>query len=269
MAFAMEVGSGLALRESWRSAPDTSEDWNALRKKLIELRQRMSEIALQATLLRNEPEIFANRFWRDFYRSLISNASKSAMMKLLVIVFGIFLLSSLPASALDRLDLVIAIDLTRSVNVAGLDGRSEFQKNVDGVARVLSQVPAGSRFTVIGITDQSFTQPFILLSARTSDDPGFFAERLTSARTQLVRAWKVRAALLQPHFPHTDILGAIELASQLFEQEAALDHKMLIIFSDMRQSTKDLNLESSPTIAAFSIVAGRCGCLFMLRNTEV
>ena len=31
MAFAMELGAGLVLREAWRSTPDSSEDWNKLR----------------------------------------------------------------------------------------------------------------------------------------------------------------------------------------------------------------------------------------------
>ena len=39
----------------------------------------MAEVLVQATMLRNEPEIFAARFWRDFYRALLSNAARSAM----------------------------------------------------------------------------------------------------------------------------------------------------------------------------------------------
>ncbi len=35
---------------------------------------------------RNEPDIFATRFWRDFYRSMLSNAARSAMTKRLSLV---------------------------------------------------------------------------------------------------------------------------------------------------------------------------------------
>lgn len=157
LAFAMELGAGLALRDAWRSVPDNSEDWNRLRGELIGVRHRMSEIASEATMLRNEKEIFANPFWRDFYHALLSNAARRAMTKLIVLVMGVLLFGISSAHAEDRLIMVIAIDLTQSVATAGPDGKSDFQKNIEGVTRVLWQVPAGARVMVIGITDHSFT----------------------------------------------------------------------------------------------------------------
>jgi hypothetical protein len=156
----------------------------------------MAEILVQATMLRNEPEIFAARFWRDFYRALLANAARSAMTKLMVLLLAVAYFGVGPTRAEDRLSLVVAIDLTRSVAVSGPDGKSEFQKNVDGVTRVLSQVPAGTRITVIGITDHSFIQPYILLSAHVQGDAGYFGERLATSRAQLVGVWKLRAAKL-------------------------------------------------------------------------
>ena len=119
------------------------------------------------------------------------------------------LFAGMQVHAADRLNLVVAIDLTRSVATAGPDGKSEYQKNVEGVGRLLAKSPAGSRISVIGITDHSFVQPYILLSARIPDDPGYFGERLNAARSQLVQAWKRRAAHLEPDFRETDILGAL------------------------------------------------------------
>ena len=78
----MELGAGLALRDAWRSVPDNSEDWGGLRGELIGVRQRMCKIDSEATRLRNEPEIFVKRFWRDFYHALLSNAARRAMTKL-------------------------------------------------------------------------------------------------------------------------------------------------------------------------------------------
>jgi len=52
----MELGAGFALREAWRSVPDSSVDWSKLRGELVRICQRMSEIASEATM-RNEPEI--------------------------------------------------------------------------------------------------------------------------------------------------------------------------------------------------------------------
>jgi hypothetical protein len=131
------------------------------------------------------------------------------------------------------------------VDIKGPDGTTEFQKNIDGVTDVLAQVPAGARITIIGITDRSFAQPYILLSATVPDDPGYFGERLSTARRELAQVWKQRSAKLEPKFPGTDILGALELASQMFSQyPSGGEHRMLVIFSDMRNHTQELNLDS-------------------------
>jgi hypothetical protein len=259
MALAMELGAGLVLREAWRSAPDSSEDWNKIRRDLAEVRERMAAIACQAMMLRNEPGIFVARFWHDFYRAMLSNAVRSAMAKLLILIFGFSLLALRPAHAEDHLVEVVAIDLTQSVAGAGPDGKTDFQKNIDGVTHLLSHALAGSRITVIGITDHSFVQPYILLSAHIPEDTGYFGERLTAARSQLVRTWKQRSNGLAPKFQQTDILGALQLADQIFGQLSNAGHKYLVIFSDMRQSTRELDLEMPKIVPPFATVAMRCG----------
>lgn len=269
LAFSMEIGAGIALHEAARSWPDTSEDWKARRNELAAIQLRLSQIARLAIMLRNEPEIFATRFWRDFYRSLLSNAARSAMTKLLLLVLAVSPLVVRQAHAEDRLNMVVAIDLTQSVATTGTDGKSEFQKNIDGVTRLLSQIPAGSRVTVIGITDHSFAQPYILLSAHVPSDAGYFGERLNAAQIQLVKAWKQRTARLDPRFPRTDILGALQLVSQMFAQQPDAGRKRLVIFSDMRQNTPELNLESTKIVPSFSSVRNRCGEIPSLHNIQV
>lgn len=271
LAFAMELGAGLALREAWRTAPDTSEDWKKLSTDLVQVRHGMAEIARQATTLRNEPAIFAARFWRDFYRGLLTNAARSAMTKLLLYMVATALLVPVPARAQapERLNLVIALDLSRSVAVAGPDGKTEFQKNVDGVTRLLAQVPAGARVTVIGITDHSFTEPYILLRARVPDDPGYFGEQLRAARVQIVAAWKSRTAHLESNSSQTDIFGALELASQIFSLNSLKGRRALVILSDMREDTPELNLEFTHPIPPFGSVANRLGTLPDLRGVAI
>ena len=266
LAFAMEVGAGLVLRETWRSAPDNSEDWNKLRKEQGEIRIQMCALANQIIALRNEGAIFVMRFWRDFYGAMLSIAVRSAMIKLPVILLAASIWSAVRALAETHTSVVIAIDLTQSVVINGPDNKSEFQKNVDGTAKVLAQVPCGSHVTVIGITDHSYAQPYILLSAHIPDDPGYFGERLTGARDQLIRAWKVRSSCLAPHFPETDILGVLQLADDIFAQDPGAEQKTLLIFSDMRQSTHDLDLESPAIVPSFETwqgAAARCLILEM------
>jgi hypothetical protein len=244
LAVAMELGAGLALHEAWRMGSDSSEDRGESRGRLGEVRQRMVAITYEITMLQNEAPVFAARFWRNFYRAMITDTVRSAMTKLLVVVAAILFVTQAQAAAQGQTTLVIAVDLTRSVAVSAPDRKTEFQKNLEAVTKLLAQVPAASRITVIGITDQSFAQPDILLSATIPADPGFFGERLSAARSELVRSWTVRSANLEPRYRSTDIVGALLLAGQIFDQYADTSKKILVIFSDMRQGTPGLDLES-------------------------
>jgi hypothetical protein len=249
LALSMELAAGLALHKAWHSRPDNSEDWKALRNDLIETRARMSMLVAEISGLEDEAGIFAAAFWRDFYRALLTNAARNAMTKLLCLVIGIVLLPYAHAASPKHLDLVIAVDLTQSVSVAGPDETSEFRKNIDGVTGVLAQIPAGAHVTVIAITDRSFAQPYILLSASVSPDAGYFGERLGAARNQLVTRWRARSLRLNPDSRSTDVFGAVLLASQIFSESPSTDRRMLVLFSDMRNSTPELNLERFQVLA--------------------
>ncbi len=250
LSFAMELGAGLALREAWRTLPQQSVDWDKLRAERTQIHMRMVALAVEITRLEDEPAFFVAQFWRDFFGSMLTHTVRNAMTKLLVLVAGIVLIPHAHAATDPHLNLVIAIDLTKSVAVKGPDGITEFQKNVDGVTHILAKVPTGTRISIIGITDRSFAQPYILLSATVPDDPGYFGERLSAARHELVRIWKMRSARLQPSFPSTDILGVLSLSSQIFNQQPSNgERKILVLFSDMRNHTRDLDLESPSVVS--------------------
>jgi len=250
LALSMELGAGLALHQAWRSAPDTSEDWNALRNDLVETRTRMAMLVAEISGLENEAGIFAASFWRDFYRALLTNAARNAIAKLLVLLLAGIAIPRAHAESAGHLDLVIAVDLTRSVAVVGPDGKSQFQKNIEVVTRILGKVPAGAHVTIIGITDRSFAQPDILLSASLSEDAGYFGERLTGGRNQLSAKWKARSLAVAPNSPATDIFGTLLLASQIFFQGESCDHRVLILLSDMRNSTPPFDLEQPSILSA-------------------
>lgn len=80
--------------------------------------------------------------------------------KLLILITALVLVPHARAATAPPLNLVVAIDLTKSVAVKGTDGKTEFQKNVDGVTRLLAQVPANTHVTVLGITGHSFANPY-------------------------------------------------------------------------------------------------------------
>src|SRR5207245_956402 len=153
------------------------------------------------------------------------------------------------AVSVQRLNLVIHLDLSQSVAVTAPDQTQEFEKDFAAVTRLLAQVPAGSRITVLGITDRSFAQPDILLSAELSDDSGYFGERLQAARLHLVAAFQERAKHMHPASPKTDILGILLVAADLFRPSPGR-RNVLVIFSDMRQDTPVLDLEHPKVVSA-------------------
>jgi hypothetical protein len=174
------------------------------------------------------------------------------------------------AASPQYINLVIAVDLTKSVSVAGPDQTSEFRTNIDGVTRQLAQISAGAHLTVIGITDRSFAQPYILLSASVSPDAGYFGERLAAARNHLVTRWKARTLTLHPDSRSTDVFGALLLASQIFFERSSTDRRILVLFSDMRNSTPEFNLERFQVLARAQPTALPPGIIHAnLRDVEV
>jgi hypothetical protein len=246
LALAMALGSGLALHDVKRCAIDSETDADSLAQRRRAVRQQMAWLLARRIDLSNEGAIFDARVQRDFHRSLLTHAVRKSLGKLLVVGICVSLPASRSARASQQpLNLVVAIDLSASVASKGPDGTTDFEKNVAAVTRLLGAIPAGSCVTVIGITSTSFAEPDILLSAKMPSDGGYFGERLVAAHQQLVRAWQVRAARLDPNFRRTDILGALLVAAQLFEQAPTPNRKILVIYSDMRQDTPEFYLNKS------------------------
>ncbi len=165
----------------------------------------------------------------------------------------------------------MAVDLTASVSgVSGFDQKTELQRDVAAVGQLLAFIPAGSRVTVVGITDRSFAQPYVLLSAHLDGNEGYFHERIASARKQLVAAWQKRSQGFVANFPQTDLLGGLVMAAQVFEPRDG-HRNVLVILSDMRHETRSLNLAKmrvvpvEPTLDAIA----RAGLVADLKGVEV
>jgi len=250
-AAAMEIGAGLALFEAWKMSSNSSEDWQALRERLSAIHERLLGLTFELKRLELEGDVFVARFWRNFYDAMLKHTLRSAMTKLLVVLAASVLCGQARAADQEALSIVIALDLTKSVAVEGPTKKTEFHSNVDAITKLLSEIPAGSRIEIVGITDKTFTEPYVLLSAQVPNDAGYFGEKLTSAHRQLVNAWVARTRQLQPTFASSDILGAFSLAADIFQNNSGAQRKVLAIFSDMRQHTAELDLET--VVPAFAV----------------
>jgi len=240
LAFAMEVGAGIAMHEAERVSANLGESHADLQREQAALQVRLAKLVQEIAGLQTEAGMFVTTFWRDFHWAVLKRSVSNARRALAIGAAFVFLAA--PATrAHQAVELVILIDLSQSVGARGPDGRSEFQQNVAAISRVLRQVPAGAQVTIIAITDDSFGQPYRLLSAAVAREPGYFGEKLSSARQRLDAAWRARSRDLVPSFPGTDLLGALLIAGQIFENAGPGRRDVLVIFSDMWQETGELN----------------------------
>jgi hypothetical protein len=243
----MEIAAGLAVYEARRHGRTSTDDPIALERSLAEVRRKLLERTHDIKRLENEADEWANRFWRDFHRSMLNGVTRNGPRGLSAVLLCISLLVLACAAAAEPLNLVIAIDLSASVTGAkGPDNKTEFDKDVAGVRRLLAAAPAGAKITVIGITDRSFSQPYVLLAAQLDGDEGYFHERLASGRRQLVQEWQKRCADLATRFLRTDLVGALIVAAQLLH--VGNRRNVLVIFSDMRQDAPGLNLDGMSVV---------------------
>ncbi|HEV2523406.1 MAG TPA: hypothetical protein VGT24_13585 [Candidatus Acidoferrales bacterium] len=241
LAFSMEVGAGIAVHEARRVSANLGERYAELQRERDESGRKLAQLAEEIMRLEEEPERFAAQFWRDFHLAMLKRTVGTAARAFMVGSLGLLLLCATPAKAERPLELVVLVDLSRSVDAKGAGTRSEFQKNVSAVSQLLREVSAGAHVTVLGITDDSFGRPYFLLSATVASDPGYFGEKLGTARERLEASWKNRSRDIGPTFPATDLFGALIVASQIFQKAGAGRRDLLVIFSDMWQETGELN----------------------------
>jgi hypothetical protein len=251
-AIAIDLGGGVAIHRARREASADDEAYRAAMEELAGIQARLAAAVSEVTALRNAPALVAAEFWRDFYRAMLTETGRRAVRRALSVLVLAFALGLEHGSAAERLNVAIALDLSASEGVKGSDGKTPFDKNVAAVARLFAAAREGSHITVIGITEDSMRDPTPILAADITNDRGAFGERLNMARAALVRAWRSGTARLEPNAAGTDILGALVLASGIFQSRPHADRSVLVILSDMRNSTATLNLEAplaKPTVA--------------------
>jgi hypothetical protein len=249
LALAIDLGSGIALHRAFTQSSEADGEREAVSRELTVVRKRLGETVHEITALRNAPGLFAATFWREFYRTLVTQSLRSAVRKGVGFLLILSCFWSPHLRAQPRANVAVALDLSFSETMKDHDQKTAFQRNIDAITRLLETLSPGFRITVLGTTEDSIAGPVQLLKGELSSDPGYFGDRLAAGRAALVRAWRARAGRLQPTAPGTDILGTLFVASEILRREIRRAPGILIILSDMRNNTKVLNLEA-PQLAA-------------------
>ncbi|MEM2947665.1 MAG: hypothetical protein QXN96_05465 [Candidatus Bathyarchaeia archaeon] len=145
---------------------------------------------------------------------------------------------------------LIGLDITGSNSVKDYTGISEFEKNLQGVKRVIEQARQGSELKAYAIHEESYSKPYLLFEGKISEKPGYFGQFRQRDIKSLLDKWDSLSKTLKPSAKQTDIIGFLFLAQELFECRKG--EKVLIIFSDMRH-TKGINLEKPDVVESSAV----------------
>jgi hypothetical protein len=265
LALGVELTAGLTLFRvvEWFFAPEA----RAYARRERALRNMIAcdqEIAMR----RNRPKILASEIILRAKHGAAKTLSpeKKWAIVLPIIIIAIIVLSLLAGRAFGgelKERTVVIVDLTQSI------GREGFDKNVQAVGSWLATLGPSSGVAVIGLTDESFARPQMLLQGRTGTKAGYFKERLKDERQALVSAWRDASRRLKPDYKNSDVMGAIAIAQILFDEEEG--QKRLLIFSDMRHVTEALDLESPQELKAAELLKGleKEGLIPSLKGVDV
>ena len=87
---------------------------------------------------------------------------------------------------------MVNLDISKSVKAKDYGGKeTEFKKNVQTVEDIIrNKLAPGDSITVVGITEDSFSRPYILLSHKLTDKKGAFGENLAKDKLSLIKKWQ-------------------------------------------------------------------------------
>jgi len=246
-----ELACGLCWSDFAKSRRDnTCNRLRKLEKELLQVEEQYLAALTELQILLSEPAQVHSRNWANFRRGLSDAMSRLDPGKTgrVATLFLAGLLASQNIFGADAVHLVTEIDLSMTETITAFGMKSQFEENMRSVPQLMASLPPGALVNVIGITNQTLINPFLILSATLSPDEGYLGSKLIRGRRDLISEWTRRTKGLMPTARHTDLAGGMVYAGQVFEQSKAR-RKILAIFSDGRNEQPGiLDLESPDTI---------------------
>lgn len=255
LALLIPIGCGICLHEALERiivSGSALRDYSRIRKMRIQQESILNKISIWELWLQNEMHDFEAGLFFGVEHESKKNLEKylvSPFLILILVILTILILKGIARGSDETYSksVIILFDLSGSSRSKDYSQKEEFQKNTGAVPKIIRQLTPGTYLRVIGITEKSFSQPYIMLEGIIPNDKGVFNEKLAQAKVNFINAWKKIS--LNPNAQHTDIFGAINLASNLLGGQDRTEKKLIII-SDMRECGRQFNLEKPRRIDA-------------------
>ncbi len=298
-SFALEGFAGLAWYEALRRRKQIADvrarilAVSRVKAELESIRERLKEVIEELTMRTELPHIFEKEFLcgmlhargegerRARAAAKAAESEESAFQKkvarwvpialLLVVLFVALATRAFGESETEvqRVNLVMVLDLSESRKAKGSDGKVEFEQDLHAAEKVLRQIPLGAAVTVLGVTGNGLN-PYLILKATVANNPGVFEENIAEARARLVEALRTKGKSLVPKSKNTALFGTFYVASEILVARLG-DRKILLVLSDMQQDDDhEFDFEAMKRIPeSLFDKAEREGLIPNLRNVEV
>jgi hypothetical protein len=271
LTIAMELAMGLAVYEARKTGATSKTEADDLRKRVKAIEEEIASVVGRLTFLENEPSAFEAEFLRNAALGCLDAVSRGSLIKFTNVAAMALFVALAPTIFAQRMSVVVGIDFSASENTDHRKGASAHDQDVAATARLISQLPPGTKVMIGGITDQSFGRPVTLVATRipTERGPLPFLDQIAITRSKMAAQLSSTANALPTHFQRTDVLGFAMLAAEEFQQSPQ-DRHVLIFLSDMRHSSTPVNIETPALVgmSAFKVVE-RQHFLANLRGVDV
>jgi hypothetical protein len=273
LTVAMEIGIGAAVVEAEKIDVISQAEAAAACRRIGAIEAEVIELGQRLISLENAPSIFEAEFWRNAHAGILHGVQRGDFDQLRK--FGsVLLLTAALAQGVygQKYQVVVGLDYSTSEKAASYTGATEHEKDVESAARLISRLPPGSHMSVVAITAQSFSRPLNILTAEIPSDPGRleFVDLISIAKNRLGVQLKIAARTVKPDFQQTDLLGFLAYAGKVL-RESPQDHLILVIFSDMRQCSPLLDIETPRFVPVASAIrtVGQNKLFADLRSVEI
>jgi hypothetical protein len=168
----------------------------------------------------------------------LKKAFIGALIAILVIAALLFLAPHAFAQPKQR-NVIVFPDLTQSTSA------DSFRSNVHAISGIIGKLSYRDRLLVLGITD-GFGNPAILLDRSLPAENGYLDLQIKAAREQIAYEWSKASKSLEQkaRYRQSDAVGTFSLLPYIAGLSSQNAQNILIVFSDLRQCTRGLDLES-------------------------